>query len=52
MQGNTIISPTTRNILWGISLQTVKEPAPQIGMEFVETDFQRVGLDIEGQVMN
>jgi len=40
IKGNTIISPTPRNILWGVSLQTVKELAPQIGMEFVETDFQ------------
>ncbi len=40
IKGNTIISPTTRNILWGVSLQTVKELAPQIGMEFIEKDFQ------------
>ncbi|MCB1277727.1 aminotransferase class IV [Prosthecobacter sp.] len=40
VKGNTIISPTTRNILCGVSLQTVKELAPQIGMEFVEKDFQ------------
>jgi branched-chain amino acid aminotransferase len=40
VKGKTIISPTTRNILWGVSLQTVKELAPQIGMEFVEKDFQ------------
>jgi branched-chain amino acid aminotransferase len=40
IKGNTIITPTTRNILWGISLQTVKELAPQIGMEFIEKDFQ------------
>ena len=40
VMGNTIISPTTRNILWGVSLQTVKELAPQIGMEFIEKDFQ------------
>jgi branched-subunit amino acid aminotransferase/4-amino-4-deoxychorismate lyase len=39
-QGSTIITPTTRNILWGISLQTVKELAPSIGMEFIEKDFQ------------
>jgi len=40
IKGRTIISPTTRNILWGISLQTVKELASQIGMEFIEKDFQ------------
>jgi branched-subunit amino acid aminotransferase/4-amino-4-deoxychorismate lyase len=40
IKGNTIISPTTRNILWGVSLQTVKELAPSIGMEFIEKDFQ------------
>lgn len=40
VKGRTIISPTTRNILWGISLQTLKELAPQIGMEFIEKDFQ------------
>lgn len=40
VRGNAIISPTTRNILWGVSLQTVKELAPVIGMEFIERDFQ------------
>ena len=40
VKGNRIISPTTRNILWGISLQTVKELAPGLGMEFIEKDFQ------------
>ena len=40
VKGRTIISPTTRNSLWGVSLQTVKEFAPTIGMEFVEQDFQ------------
>ncbi|MBX7211413.1 MAG: aminotransferase class IV [Verrucomicrobiaceae bacterium] len=40
VKGSTIISPTTRNILWGISLQTIKELAPEIGMEFIEKDFQ------------
>ena len=32
VKGNRIISPTTRNILWGISLQTVKELAPGHGV--------------------
>jgi branched-chain amino acid aminotransferase len=40
IKGNTILSPTTRNILRGVSLETVKELAPQIGMKFVEKDFQ------------
>jgi branched-subunit amino acid aminotransferase/4-amino-4-deoxychorismate lyase len=40
IKGRTIITPTTRNILWGISLQTVKELAPSLGMEFIEKDFQ------------
>lgn len=40
VKGNVIISPTRRNILWGVSLATVRELAPEIGMEFVERDFQ------------
>lgn len=40
IKGSTIVSPTTRNILWGVSLQTVKELAAAIGMEFIEKDFQ------------
>lgn len=40
VKGRTIISPTPRNILWGVSLQTVRELAQEIGMEFVERDFQ------------
>lgn len=40
IKGNAIITPTTRNILWGVSLQTVKELASGIGMEFIEKDFQ------------
>ncbi|MBI5801631.1 MAG: aminotransferase class IV [Verrucomicrobia bacterium] len=40
IKDHTIISPTTRNILWGVSLQTVKELAPNLGMEFVEKEFQ------------
>jgi len=40
VKGRTIITPTTRNILWGISLQTVKDLAPSLGMEFLEKDFQ------------
>lgn len=40
VKGNTIVSPTPRNILWGVSLETVKKLAPEIGMEFVEMEFQ------------
>ena len=40
IKDRTIITPTTRNILWGVSLQTVKELSPAVGMEFVERDFQ------------
>ena len=40
VKGKTIISPSSRNILGGVSLQTVRELAPQIGMEFVERDIQ------------
>ena len=40
VRGNTIVTPTTRNILWGVSLQTVKELAQEIGMQFIEKDFQ------------
>lgn len=40
LQGRTIVSPTRRNILWGVSLQTVCELAPALGLNFVERDFQ------------
>lgn len=40
VKDRTIITPTPRNILWGVSLQTVKELAPGLGLEFVERDFQ------------
>jgi branched-subunit amino acid aminotransferase/4-amino-4-deoxychorismate lyase len=40
VKDSTIITPTTRNILWGVSLQTVKELAADIGMQFIEKDFQ------------
>jgi len=40
VKGKTIISPSSRNILGGVSLQTVRELAPKIGMEFIERDFQ------------
>lgn len=40
VKGRTILSPTPRNILQGISLQTIHELAGDIGMEFVERDFQ------------
>ena len=40
VKGNTIISPSPRNILGGVSLQTVRELAHKVGMEFIERDFQ------------
>lgn len=40
VKDRTIISPTPRNILGGVSLQTVRELAPTIGMEFIEREFQ------------
>ena len=40
VNGNQIISPTRRNILWGVTLQTVKELAPKLGLEFIERDIQ------------
>lgn len=40
VKGDTIITPTTRKILWGVSLQTVKELAPELDLEFIEKDFQ------------
>lgn len=40
VKGDTIYSPTSRNILQGISLQTVRELAAKIGMKFVEKDLQ------------
>ncbi|MFM7605302.1 MAG: aminotransferase class IV, partial [Prosthecobacter sp.] len=40
VKGRTIISPTSRNILGGLSLQTVRELATKIRMEFIERDFQ------------
>ena len=40
IDGDTIISPRASNILWGVSLQTVKELASKIGMKFEERDLQ------------
>ena len=40
VQGGTIYSPTSRNIMHGISLQTVIELAPQLGLEFVQKNLQ------------
>lgn len=40
LKGRTIVSPTSRNILGGVSLQTLRELAREIGMEFIEKDFQ------------
>jgi branched-subunit amino acid aminotransferase/4-amino-4-deoxychorismate lyase len=36
VKGKTIVSPSRRNILWGVSLQVVKELAPRLGFEFIE----------------
>ncbi len=40
LKDRRIITPPPRNILGGISLQTVRELAPGLGLEFVEQDFQ------------
>lgn len=40
VKDDMIITPTTRNILWGVSLQTVKELASTVGLGFIEKDFQ------------
>ena len=40
ISGRTIYSPTSRNILQGVSLQTVRELAPRIGLGFEERDMQ------------
>ena len=40
VKGQTIYSPTSRNILQGVSLQTVRELAPRIGLGFEERDMQ------------
>jgi len=40
IKDGAIISPPPRNILWGISLETVRELAPQLGLDFVTRDFQ------------
>jgi branched-chain amino acid aminotransferase len=40
VERDTIVSPTRRNILQGVSLSTVRELAPKLGMKFIERDFQ------------
>lgn len=40
VRGDAIVSPTRRNILWGVSLETVRELASSVGMTFEERDFQ------------
>jgi branched-chain amino acid aminotransferase len=40
VDGGTIVSPTTRNILLGISRATVIELAEQLGMRYAEHDIQ------------
>jgi branched-subunit amino acid aminotransferase/4-amino-4-deoxychorismate lyase len=39
-RNDTVFSPTSRNILGGISLQTVREIAREIGIDWVEKDLQ------------
>ncbi|MDA0745456.1 MAG: aminotransferase class IV [bacterium] len=40
LSGNTVYSPTTRNILQGVSLLTVRELAEELGFTWVEKDLQ------------
>jgi branched-subunit amino acid aminotransferase/4-amino-4-deoxychorismate lyase len=40
VEGGTVVSPTTRNTLAGISRAMVRELCVQLGMPFVERDFQ------------
>ena len=40
VKGRTILSPTSRNILEGISLVTVRELAAQLGFQWIEKDLQ------------
>lgn len=40
IKDNTLISPTHRNILWGVSLMTVQHLAAKLGLDWQERDFQ------------
>lgn len=40
VKGRTIYSPTSRNILGGVSLQTVRELGAELGLGWVEKDLQ------------
>jgi len=40
IQNQTLITPTRRNILWGVSLMTVQSLAQEIGLDWQEKDFQ------------
>ncbi|MCH8891484.1 MAG: aminotransferase class IV [Myxococcales bacterium] len=40
IKGRTIYSPTSRNILEGVSLVTVRELAPGLGLDWVEKELQ------------
>ena len=40
VKDRTIYSPTSRNILWGVSLETVRELADQLGLSFAEKNMQ------------
>lgn len=44
IKDNVIYSPKPRNILWGVSLDTVRQLAPKIGAEFVTRDLQLYDL--------
>ncbi len=44
IKDDVIYSPMPRNILWGVSLDTVRELAPKVGMDFVTKDLQLYDL--------
>ena len=40
VEGDTIYTPTSRNILEGVSLVTLREMAPELGLDWVEKELQ------------
>jgi branched-chain amino acid aminotransferase len=40
VRDGVVISPSRRNILWGVSLQTVAELCAELGVDFIERDIQ------------
>jgi branched-subunit amino acid aminotransferase/4-amino-4-deoxychorismate lyase len=40
LRGKTICSPTSRNILEGVSMTTVRDLAPKLGLQWIEKDMQ------------